>query len=68
MPYLVAEAAVIHRGQAVVDCGSSILVQRLTGRLSLQVTVLQGLHHCVSHFPLNLEKHTRMDHLNADHQ
>lgn len=57
IPYLVAETAVVHRGQTVVDGGSSVLVQRLTSRLSLQVTVLQGLHHGICHFSLNLEKH-----------
>lgn len=59
--HLVAEAAVVHRGQAVVDGGSSVLVERLTSRLSLQVAVLQGLHHRLGHLALNLGKHTYRD-------
>lgn len=59
--HLVTEAAVVHRGQAVVDGGSSVLVERLTSRLSLQVTVLQGLHHRLSNLPLDLgQTHTGM--------
>lgn len=70
LSHLVAKAAVVHRGQAVVDGGSSVLVQRLTSRLSLQVTVLQGLHHRLSHLTLNLEKkktRTEMDGLKFEH-
>lgn len=59
LSHLVAEAAVVHRGQAVVDGGSSVLVERLTSRLGLQVTVLQGLHHRLSYLPLDLGKHTQ---------
>lgn len=54
LSHLVAEAAVVHRGQAVVDGGGSVLVERLPGRLGLQVTVLQGLHHRLCHLALNL--------------
>lgn len=57
--HLVAEAAVVHGGQAVVDGGSSVLVERLASRLGLQVTVLQGLHHRLRHLPLDLRKRTR---------
>lgn len=61
IPYLVAEAAVVHRGQAVVDGGGSVLVQRLASRLGVQVTVLQGFHHRIRHFPFDLgKKHTGM--------
>lgn len=56
--HLVAEAAVVHGGQAVVDGGSSVLVERLTSRLSLQITVLQGLHHGLGYLPLDLGKKT----------
>lgn len=60
LAHLVAKAAVVHRGQAVVDGGSSVLVERLASRLSLQVTVLQGLHHRLGHLALNLGNHTVM--------
>lgn len=57
--HLVAEAAVVHRGQTVVDGGSSVLVERLTSRLSLEVTVLERFQHCLSHLTLNLGKPTQ---------
>ena len=53
-PYLVPEAAVIHGGQAVVDGGGPVMVEGLAGRLSLQVAVLQRLHHGLGHLTLNL--------------
>lgn len=56
MSDLVAKAAVVHGGQAMVDGGSSVLVQWLTSRLSLQVTVFEGLHHRLSYLSLNLGK------------
>ena len=51
---LVAEAAVVHGGQAVVDGRGSVLVEGLAGRLRLQVTVPQGLHHGLRHLLLDL--------------
>lgn len=65
--HLVAVAAVVHGGQAVVDGGSSVLVERLTSRLRLQVAVLQGLHHRFSHLPLNLGKPTGRDDFREDY-
>lgn len=48
----------VHGGQAVVDGGSSVLVEGLAGRLGLQVTVLQRLQHGLCHLPLNLATHS----------
>lgn len=52
--YLISKATVVHGGQAVVDGCGSVLVQRLPGRLGLQVAVFQGLHHGIGHLPFNL--------------
>lgn len=56
--YLVAVAAVVHGGQPVVDGSRSVLVEGLAGRLCLEVTISQRLHHGLSHFPLNLNERT----------
>lgn len=40
----------------MVDGGGPVLVERLAGRLGLQVAVLQRLHHRFGHLALNLPK------------
>lgn len=59
--HLVAIATVVHRGQAVVDGGCSVLVERLTSRFSLQIAVLERLHHCLCYLTLNLQKQVVSD-------